>query len=491
MKTNGHVNGRKGNGERILVVDDSRETVRHLAETLLPTFGFKSSYALDGKTALGKIRSESPDLVMLDLNLPEMTGLEVLQELALEENPPPVVLMTGGGSEQSAIEAFRLGVKDYLVKPFTVEEVIETIRRTLAGKERVPDFGEVDEQLTVAHNEIRRQKDQFTRLLNISKSITALTDINTIIDQVLRTTMSECRAEESMLWLPVSAETGSMRTYHHSQSGGAIYNIPIQNSFVSRVMQTGQLVRSADFSDGLDVGLEKRARALMYAPIRSHNEVIGVLGVSNVHAPHAFGELDEMFLDALAEYTSIAVTNANAIQKTRSGHATRIRDLYNLVSIVHALVSQPTEKVVQDTLFHAYNRWQIEACSVWVTDEDSRRIRFYTNMGMGTEELEHKSLPYGEGFVGYVAETGKWIYSNAVRQHPRHHTEIDQQTGFQTRSILCIPLTYQGNILGALQLLNRMDGDFTEKDVEQALSIGAILSIALNNLQLAAPEVVV
>ena len=61
------------------------------------------------------------------------------------------------------------------------------------------------------------------------------------------------------------------------------------------------------------------------------------------------------------------------------------------------------------------------------------------------------------------------------------HVTIQKLTKRQvfTRSILCIPLTYQGKVLGALQLLNRVDGDFTEKDVDQAMSIASVIALAI------------
>ena len=467
-----------GKGEKILVVDDSRETVRHLAETLLPTFGFDSIYALDGRTALERIRHDSPDLVMLDLNLPQMTGIDVLQALALEEARPPVVLMTGGGSEQSAVEAFRLGVEDYLVKPFTIDEVLETIQRTLT---RSADEQEVaaNGRLSIAHNEIRRQKEQFNQLLTISKQIASLSDFNTIIDRTLRVALEQCEAEESTLWMPV-AERSQLQTYQYRLDKNAVYNLshPVQNPFMQRVLDTGVLVREADFSSGLEVGLERRARSVLYVPVKVHAETIGVLGVSHTYAPHAFSELDEMFLSAIGDYVSIAITNAFNVQKSRSVKAGQIRDLQTLLNFTNNLTTESAEKVIHDILFYAYNRWQIEACSVW--RDESSHIQFLTNVGIGSESLTDMRLPCGEGFVGYVIDTGKWIYSNAVNHHPRHHSGVDEKTGFQTRSILCIPLTYQGRVLGALQLLNKMDGEFVEKDVEQAMSVGAILAIALH-----------
>src|SRR5690606_11460066 len=109
--------------ELILVVDDSREMARHLAEFLLPALGHRAIVAFDGRRGLELIKEQNPDLIMLDLNLPEMTGLDVLEAMARLSIETPVILMTGYGSEKSAIDAFRLGIKDYLVKPFTVDEV--------------------------------------------------------------------------------------------------------------------------------------------------------------------------------------------------------------------------------------------------------------------------------------------------------------------------------------------------------------------------------
>lgn len=76
-------------GEFILIIDDSREIVKHLTETVLPTFGYRTLHAYDGQTGLELIREKDPDLVMLDYNLPQMTGLDVLQQMAQESLKTP------------------------------------------------------------------------------------------------------------------------------------------------------------------------------------------------------------------------------------------------------------------------------------------------------------------------------------------------------------------------------------------------------------------
>jgi two-component system NtrC family sensor kinase len=161
-------------GECILVIDDSKEIVKHLTERVLPSHGYKTLHAYDGQSGLKLIREEKPNLVMLDFNLPEMTGLDVLQKLAQESMDTPVVLMTGYGSELSAIEAFRLGAKDYLIKPFTVEEIIETIDRALVETRLLHDKQELAEQLRRVKVEMSRQTSEMKTLSNIGKAITSL-----------------------------------------------------------------------------------------------------------------------------------------------------------------------------------------------------------------------------------------------------------------------------------------------------------------------------
>ena len=124
-------------GERILVIDDSKEIARHLTQQLLPTLGYETLQAFDGRSGLQMIREEQPDLVMLDLNLPEMTGIDILQVMSRESLDIPVVLMTGYGSEKNAIDAFRLGIKDYLVKPFTVDEVVTALNRAMGTQDEM------------------------------------------------------------------------------------------------------------------------------------------------------------------------------------------------------------------------------------------------------------------------------------------------------------------------------------------------------------------
>lgn len=117
--------------ETILVVDDSAEMVGFLREYILSPQGYHVLNAGDGQTGLEMAVADKPDLIMLDMSMPRMTGMEMLAALRQTECQAPVIFMTMHGSESIAVEAFRLGVRDYLSKPFTVEQVQQAVDHAL------------------------------------------------------------------------------------------------------------------------------------------------------------------------------------------------------------------------------------------------------------------------------------------------------------------------------------------------------------------------
>ncbi len=118
---------------RILVVDDERDICRAL-EFLLSREGYKVATAYSGQDALKKIEAEEFDLVITDLKMEGITGMEVL-ERAINLRPSLiVVIMTAFGTVESAVEAMKKGARDYIVKPFINEDVKMTIKRLLEHK---------------------------------------------------------------------------------------------------------------------------------------------------------------------------------------------------------------------------------------------------------------------------------------------------------------------------------------------------------------------
>ncbi len=116
-------------GATVLVVDDEPQ-IRRTMRTTLATHGYAVIEALSGEEALEKIRTEQVDLILLDVNLPGMSGVETARELR-RTGDVPIIMLTVRNSEHDKVMALDAGADDYVVKPFGVEELMARIRAAL------------------------------------------------------------------------------------------------------------------------------------------------------------------------------------------------------------------------------------------------------------------------------------------------------------------------------------------------------------------------
>ncbi|HWC44318.1 MAG TPA: response regulator transcription factor [Actinomycetota bacterium] len=127
-------------GERILVVDDE-PTVREVVQHYLEREGYRVQAAENGPAALAAFSAGAPDLIVLDLMLPGVDGLEVCRQVRATDSTP-IIILTAKGHEADRIVGLELGADDYVVKPFSPRELVarvrSVLRRTLAGDGRGP-----------------------------------------------------------------------------------------------------------------------------------------------------------------------------------------------------------------------------------------------------------------------------------------------------------------------------------------------------------------
>ena len=472
--------------QRILVVDDSKEIVRYLTKQVLPTFGFETMSASNGSAGLALIREKKPDLVMLDLNLPELNGLEVLRALARESANVPVILMTGYGSEKDAIEAFRLGIRDYLVKPFTVDEVIETINKVLdEEKKRYSNSEQLAEDIRRLKSDISRLVNETNTLFSIGKAVSALLDVNKVVERVLEAAIYLTNAEESTIWM-LNRESNELRAFAKKGHDNKLLPVSLDkgDSLAVEVLREGESIRKMAFSGGgIKIQTGFLARAVLYVPLKMRGIIIGVLSTSNIRAPRPFTERHEFLLNVIADYAAIALENSRAFQATDRALSLGMDELKTINRITRTITSQiDLPEVVRQSVKEVHASWKIHTASLWLYDDKKQTTQVLTNFGTKDEEiLTSLEVPIAKGFVGHVIRTGKWIYTNEVNNHPLHYKTVDLETGFKTNSILCVPLIFREKVMGAMQLVNKLDGDFDERDVERARSISSAVAIALSN----------
>ncbi|HPC48136.1 MAG TPA: response regulator, partial [Deltaproteobacteria bacterium] len=119
---------------KIMIADDNRDLNDAMRE-LFVEHGFDVVQAFDGNEAFELYNSERPDLVFLDYLMPEMDGVDVLEEIMSVDPDALVVFITGEGSEDTAVQAMKAGAKDYITKPFSMQYVVHTARKFIREHE--------------------------------------------------------------------------------------------------------------------------------------------------------------------------------------------------------------------------------------------------------------------------------------------------------------------------------------------------------------------
>ena len=136
----GWLSGMSMNAQPILIVDDNPQ-IRRALRTILISQGFVVMDARTGEEALDLIRKERVELILLDVNLPGMSGIETCREIR-RAGHIPVIMLTVRNSERDKVQAFDAGADDYIIKPFGAEELTARVRATLrrAGADDFPIF---------------------------------------------------------------------------------------------------------------------------------------------------------------------------------------------------------------------------------------------------------------------------------------------------------------------------------------------------------------
>jgi len=125
--------------KKILIVEDERDLIK-LLKYNLEKEGFRVNYATDGSVALAEMRRDEPDLIILDLMLPGMDGLEICRQIRRHDKyaATPVLMLTARSEEADRVVGLELGADDYVTKPFSMRELVARVRALLRRHEPAP-----------------------------------------------------------------------------------------------------------------------------------------------------------------------------------------------------------------------------------------------------------------------------------------------------------------------------------------------------------------
>src|ERR1700744_2987017 len=120
---------------RILIIEDETP-MRTALKDVIEAEGYRALTAADGASGLQRAREEKPDLILLDVMMPKLDGYQVCAELRRLANPVPILMLTAKGQVEDRVTGLDAGADDYLVKPFSTEELLARVRALLRRAER-------------------------------------------------------------------------------------------------------------------------------------------------------------------------------------------------------------------------------------------------------------------------------------------------------------------------------------------------------------------
>jgi response regulator RpfG family c-di-GMP phosphodiesterase len=344
----------------VLVVDDE-ETIAQVLSELLRDEGYRATSVFCGNHALANLRARRYQLVMLDLVLPDMHGIEMLRTIRAAFPKTDVIVMTSNASVETAVEALRLGASDYLFKPFQDLDIVSHVVRKIFEKQQSLAENERLHQELKARNEDLEVHVKRLRSLNESgRALHSILNIKELLSFTIQLMATELKAKRVSLMildkrtneLVIEASVGI-----DAQVAQAVH-VPVGAGIAGWVAQEGKALLVEDIEqdsrfknqrDGSDYDSNSfiSAPLLLSVPIQYQNTIIGVININNKEDGGVFTKSDLAFVSTLASQAAIAIENARIFEKLKEIHIEAITALAEALEAKDATTGQHSARLIQ------------------------------------------------------------------------------------------------------------------------------------------------
>ena len=288
---------------KILIVDNSRQMRDFFADSVLRPAGYEVALAADGVAGLRKAREFYPDLVIADLQMPGLTGLQLKRELTKAGLITPLILVTAEGSEDIASQATLAGVASYLPKPVDVDVLLAAVAQALAIERLRRERAEA-----MASLELRVR--QLEVLQSMGRDLTASLELTAILPKLLQAALTLTGADSGSLFLldQPGATLRRLAARDPADSAARVVNELSSDKVADYVVRTGKPRLYQPPPTASLQGIPENPA--LYTPLRLREQLLGVLAVERRLRNWPFAESDVGPLTILADYASVAIVNA-------------------------------------------------------------------------------------------------------------------------------------------------------------------------------------
>ncbi|MDX1523848.1 MAG: GAF domain-containing protein, partial [Anaerolineae bacterium] len=474
----------KTDGPNILIIAPTDDA--QLRTNLALDQNLTINYSADGQAALELLRDINTDLVILDAELDSPPAWTFLEQLADQQITPPVVLVGANGQAGKARTDFNYeNIIGWINHPITAEDLASLIYSAL---DRPPNGDWVltkRTELIGANKALTDRVRELDTLFEIGKSVTSLLELEAILHRVAEAAVELTNAEESYLLLmdETSGQLYLRAETNFLEDGVKDFWVPVNDSISGQVLRTGEPIIFSNKRNGLKLKTGLTIFSLINVPVKVGSTVIGVLGVNNRTIKRAFAHHEQELLSALADWAAIAIQNARLFSTAQEHN----RDLA-IINQINLLISGTldVEQIPRLLIRRTTEIFEAECGSLALIDKERQVIIFqaaYDSEGREIKSMKDFLMPISQGIIGRVAQSGKPHVVNDVTDDPDWSPIVDQLTGFKTKKVIAVPLIFEGETIGIVELLNRVEKDFTQDDVYLLSLVASATAIALKNAQ--------
>jgi signal transduction histidine kinase/DNA-binding response OmpR family regulator len=296
--------------ERILLVENNPDVSDLIArQTLLP-MGYRVEVVGAAAQAIQEAVRFAPDAIIANLNLPGLSGKDLLVALSSQGLDVPVIVVAEKGMEGDVVQAFRLGASDFLYWPVREAEVVSAVERVFKQVRARREREMLARQLKQTNQELQRRVRELTTIFAIGKAVTSITDQRTLFDKIVEGAVYITEADSG--WLLLRNERGKafiLSAYRNLPTTvAAKIDQPWDDGISSLVALSGESL--SIHGDPLKrFKVSRLGQSILVVPVKVKKEVVGLLVLVR-KIPQPFGASNQALLEAVADYASISLVNA-------------------------------------------------------------------------------------------------------------------------------------------------------------------------------------
>ena len=297
--------------DRILVVESDPVISDLIARQALQSAGYQTQVVGDTNTAIARAIQFSPDVIIANLNLPGLSGKDLMVALTSQGIQTPIIVLTRKGNEADLVQAFRLGAADYLLWPVREAEVIIVVERVLKQVHERHERERLSHQLQQANQEMQLRVRELTTIFAIGKAVTSITDQTLLFECILEGTIKATQADLGWFLLRDEKRKAFVLVAHR--------NLPATLAErLNQIWDDGISSLVAMSGEPLSIYGEslKRFRIIslgqsaLIMPIKVQKKVIGLV-VMMRRQPNPFSSSELHLIEAVTDYASISLANAH------------------------------------------------------------------------------------------------------------------------------------------------------------------------------------